>query len=50
MIPGLGACLIFACYINRLMPKRHGMAWFLRQKSRNNRELRVTSDVFYLSR
>ncbi len=50
MIPGFGTCLIFACYINRLMPGQGAVAWFLRQKPRNNRELRVTSDVFYLSR
>jgi hypothetical protein len=50
MIQGLSACPIFAYYINRLMPEQGAMARFLRQKSRNNRELRVTSNVFYLSR
>jgi hypothetical protein len=50
MIRGLSACPIFAYYINRLIRGPHAMAQFLRQKSRNYRELRLTSDVFYLSR
>jgi len=50
MIRGLSACLIFACYIKWLMRGLHVMARFLRQKSRNNRELRLTSNVFCLSR